>query len=307
MRHPVRWGRVALTALLMLGTLAFGTPLLLQTALGQRAWIFLLDPDQYYARAVWTDTSVHTQVPCPQDALVILTGGQSNAGNALTPSIPVGQTRPAYQWFDGACYRLQDPLLGADGRQGSLWTALGQEIAQYRAVVFINTARGATSYRAWLDWRSGYLRSLQDAAAIATAQGLTPILVLWHQGESEGGRDAPQWVYRRDLGWLMARLERAVPSAQILLYQASRCFSGRISPALRTAQVEVAQNRPKVFLGPDTDTIGDTERSDGCHFNGMGRDQIIAETVTVLASMGLIPQTYRSNLNRCKSAFPKGI
>lgn len=32
MRHPVRLGRVALTALLVLGALAFGTPLLVQTA-----------------------------------------------------------------------------------------------------------------------------------------------------------------------------------------------------------------------------------------------------------------------------------
>lgn len=94
---------------------------------------------------------------------MILTGGQSNAANSVSAPIMAEVKVPAFQWYGGACYRLGDPLLGVTGSEGSLWSGLGLEIARERPVIFVNTAVGGTSYRAWLDWRSGYFQGLPDA------------------------------------------------------------------------------------------------------------------------------------------------
>lgn len=267
----------------------FAALTLFQLPTAQRLWIWLVFPETYYDRTFFTDVSRHEHTACPDEALVILTGGQSNAANSVSAPTKAEAGVSAFQWYDGACYRLGDPLLGVTGARGSLWSALGRDIARERPVIFVNTAVGATSYRAWLDWRSGYFRRMQAAVAAMSLQGLEPDLVLWHQGESDAGRQAPFWVYRRDLGWLMRKLQDVLPDATIVLYQVSRCFGPDGEPALRDAQAFVAGQSSRILLGPDTDLIEDPGRSDGCHFNASGRDEVVAETVAFMKDNRLLP------------------
>lgn len=207
------WKAFCLTAVLACGIIA-----LFHFPLSQRLWTWALHSDKYYARSFWADTSVHEHTRCPETATVILTGGQSNAANSV--SVPIASTSEiaAFQWYQGECYLLSDPLLWVTGSQDSIWSGLGQELARDQSVISINTAVGATSYRAWLDRRSGYFQRVSDAVNEASWQGLVPDLVFWHQGESDAGRGARSWVYRRDLTRLMTRLQNVVPEAQIVLF-----------------------------------------------------------------------------------------
>ncbi|MEM7766157.1 MAG: sialate O-acetylesterase [Pseudomonadota bacterium] len=241
-----------------------------------------------WRRAFHEDATALSPVPCPTGALVILTGGQSNAANALSDPVDADPESAAYMTFKGQCYRLQDPVLGATGTKGSLWTALGQALSREldRPVVFINTAVTASTYSAWLDERSGYFARLETAIANAAAIGLTPDLILWHQGESVAHRQVDQEAFQRPLAALLDKLHarEELENATLLLYRVSRCTGARQAgnSPLIAAQTELATHLPWVIAGPNTDTLGPRDRHDGCHFNGRGRDKVIEMTVAAL-------------------------
>lgn len=243
---------------------------------------WVLFPDRYYHRDYQGIRNDQIPVPCPEGALVIVTGGQSNAANSISEPISENNDVPAFQWFEGQCFPLSDPLIGLTDKRGSLWTALGHEIAATQPVVFVNSAVGATSYRAWLDRRSGFLPRLEKSVESAQLAGMTPSLILWHQGESDGGRNDVRSEYRSDLTKLTSQLSRMAPEATIILYQASICGSYPPVEALRQAQADVARANPLIILGPDTDKIGDSGRADRCHFNALGRTLIVAQTLDLL-------------------------
>ena len=59
-----------------------------------------------------TDPVGYVAAPCPAAAIVIVTGGQSNAANALSDPLPVDPAAQAFMFHNGACYRQRDPVLG---------------------------------------------------------------------------------------------------------------------------------------------------------------------------------------------------
>jgi hypothetical protein len=73
-------------------------------------------------RTYFADTQQLAVVACPSsNPLVILTGGQSNAANALSDPVDERRDLAAFMFFKSRCYRLRDPLLGPIGGHGSLW------------------------------------------------------------------------------------------------------------------------------------------------------------------------------------------
>ena len=249
---------------------------------------WVLFPDRYYHRDYQGIRLDQTPVPCPEGALVIVTGGQSNAANSVSEPVSANHNVPAFQWFEGQCFPLSDPLIGLTDSRGSLWTALGHEIAATQPVVFINSAVGATSYRAWLDRRSGFLARLETSVESARLAGLPPKLILWHQGESDGGRNDVRSEYRSDLKKLTSYFSKMAPEATTILYQASICGNHPPVESLRQAQADVAQAYHSIILGPDTDKIDDSGRVDQCHFNALGRALIVEQTLDLLQQENLL-------------------
>jgi hypothetical protein len=82
--------------------------------------------------------------------MVALVFGQSGAANAgETPRIA---TRDVYNFYKGKLYRAQDPLLGATGNGGSVWTRLGDKLIErqfYDAVVFVPIAVAGSTISRW--------------------------------------------------------------------------------------------------------------------------------------------------------------
>lgn len=239
------------------------------------------------------DPADRTPVACPDPraALVLVTGGQSNAANTLPTPLP---PQPGvFTFFDGACYATQDPVLGATGTGGSLWTQLGGalEAATGRPVVLVHGAVGGSTYADWLDPRSGYLDRLLRRVADLREAGFEPDWILWHQGETDA---AARVVEVAALGGEIAALGRrlldAAPEARLYLFQTSRCVGairaeGR--PEVLAAQAAAVAALPRSELGMDTDALGPEHRFDGCHFNARGRDAIVEELVPALSTGSL--------------------
>src|ERR1700688_231528 len=75
------------------------------------------------------ETKSRIESDCPPHAFVIVAIGQSNAANYVSPIAKRIAEIPAFNFLDGRCYRIEDPLLGATGgRLGSLWTVFAQRL-----------------------------------------------------------------------------------------------------------------------------------------------------------------------------------
>ena len=75
----------------------------------------------------FADTEGRVEVDCDAfvgdgpDQAVLFVFGQSNSANAARDRYVTGHEVINFNPHDGKCYQTQDPLLGPDGRGGSVW------------------------------------------------------------------------------------------------------------------------------------------------------------------------------------------
>lgn len=214
------------------------------------------------------------------DTLVILVMGQSNAANAgsVLFQSPCSNTKNFYQ---GAFYPLHDPLKGANGEGGSVWSRLGYKLLESNfadQVIIAPAAIGGTSIEQWIP--GGNLNYLIDETLqeLALAQ-LEIDYVLWHQGESNNTilnpSISPQQNalnYSANFLLLVDYLRSRGVASPIFLATATRCASLLIDPDLQAAQQNLASDSLGIFRGPNTDILGSFYRYDDCHFNAQGMD-----------------------------------
>lgn len=203
-------------------------------------------------------------------AMAALVIGQSNAANA-------GRGRHAskkavYNFFNGKCYKARDPMLGASGDQGSVWTRLGDKLIEagmYDRVVFVVVAAGGTSVRHWVPGSEMNNRMLSAVEQLGKTN-ITITHVLWHQGEADMKTGTTAAQYKRDFLRMAAGMRKHGIDAPIYVSVATICRS-RPDGELQRAQKELVSDSLKIFPGPDTDSISSRlYRRDGCHFSKTG-------------------------------------
>lgn len=236
------------------------------------------------------NVALHTPLPCPSDPIVIITGGQSNASNAFDPVIDAAHVEGGYTYFDGQCYGLRSPVLGATGRNDSLWPELGSALFETtrQPVLFIHGAVGGSQLGDWLDHRSNYLGRLLNRAVASRAHGFDPDFVLWIQGETDAKAHVEPREYVEQMEALIDRFEHAgavAPHTKWVVYRSTRCLErpnngAEIERAL-TAWAD-ASHGDAVISGPHASALDDEHRRDGCHFNTLGRDKLVSETMKVM-------------------------
>lgn len=243
--------------------------------------------------------------PCPAgDSLAVAYFGQSNATNTVFPpaSIQYPENLLQFDWKSQRCYAYQEPLLGADFEMGNSITYVAAELAQNtdRAVVVIPFGFGPSSVLNWGYGQGALLHEL--VLERIQAQGFSPQLFLWHQGETDAavhGADAvdvartgyfkrpdnrfdylpssqglSRELYRDALDTVVERTFSKFPDAHfgIALASLAPCLN-RHEPwqPLRQAQQDVADAHPNAFISADSDAIsGQANRHDSCHFSQAG-------------------------------------
>lgn len=204
--------------------------------------------------------------------MVALVFGQSNAANS-------GETRyrprqSVYNFYRGKLYLARDPLLGATGRGGSVWTRLGDKLIDrmaYESVVFVPLGVGATSITRWTvggDLHEKVLRAVREVKG----KGLTITHLLWHQGESDVGRTSTQ-AYKRMFQDMVLSIREQGVDAPVYVSLATRCHTQKPDETIRRAQRELVSSPRRIYAGPDTDTLGLRYRYDRCHFSAEGLER----------------------------------
>lgn len=100
-----------------------------------------------------------------------------------------------------------------------------------------------------------HARRLPEVLKALRSQQLEVDAVVWHQGETEA------WI---------ASVRALGIDAPIYVCLTSRDGQGVINLGIRQAQASVWNSQERVFAGPDTDSLGDSLRSDRVHFNARG-------------------------------------
>lgn len=126
--------------------------------------------------ADWRLAVTRPSVPCPTSALVIMALGQSNAANHVGPRVGRDDAVPAYAFFRSRCMRIEDPIPGATGADGSLWIQLAQRLVRERGqpVVIMAAGAGGSTVDDWDEDRAAVFSRAISALRAAGREGLTP-------------------------------------------------------------------------------------------------------------------------------------
>lgn len=236
------------------------------------------------------NTKNRQRVNCPsEDALVFLAMGQAGSANYISSFAERDEQRRAYQLFNGECYLIEDPMLGATGTQGSLWSSLAQDISASTGqnVVFITTGVGGSSLADWIRDDSVYFERTKHQIDLAKNRGYRVKLAFWYNGarEAELGTTANEYVER--FNQLIEKFDLLLndgASNQWVVFQTSKCWSDG-SPRVLRGQELAAKTNERVILGPNTDAYDDRNRYDGCHLNHNAKVRINTQLEKIIQSV----------------------
>jgi len=210
----------------------------------------------------------------PLRTMVALVFGQSNAAN-------YGESRHTADrrvsvLFGGRFYPAADPLPGADGAGGSVWTRLGDDLladGQYDRVIFVPAAVGGTEIAEWTPEVEKHFTLVEDAIEGAHAAGLKFTHLLWHQGESDAYLKIDPTSYRVRFMSMLKRIRELGVDAPIYVAVATRCGPNGENADIRWVQRDMVNHDLRIWQGPDTDALGAEFRHDGCHFSTRGLEE----------------------------------
>ncbi len=226
----------------------------------------LLSPQATSAQAL-KPTNTQTQ---PTRRMIALVFGQSNAAN-------FGEGRRksragVFYFFRGRFGRARDPLPGANGIGGSVWTRLGDQLIVaklFTQVIFVPAAIGATEIALWAPGgllHEDLLRNIRET--LQAGHRFTHLF--WHQGESDAVLKIDPADYQLRFKGMLAAIRALGVDAPIFVAQATRCGDYLPNEDIRWAQHNLVDPAQSIFAGPDTDSLDNTWRHDGCHFSNRG-------------------------------------
>lgn len=219
------------------------------------------------------------QVPAPvpvspppvEQTFVLLALGQSNVANYGFPRGASGAG--AYAFATSGTFACVDPLPGADGEQGSVWTrwaTMRRERNPDQHVMIATIAQGSSYAADWLP-EGRHADRLTKTVKSLQSKGYEIDSVVWHQGETEAWeRGTDGSVYASQVRKVIQLLRALDVNAPVLVCQTTRDRDGRQNENIRKAQASLWSANENVWPGPDTDALGDDYRADGVHFNERG-------------------------------------
>lgn len=206
-----------------------------------------------------------------ENLVVILAVGQSIASNY--GSTPYRPGPHVFSFYNGRCFPGHDPLPGADGAGGSIWSRLGDLLVQRghaKSVLLVAVGAGGSSVAEWVPGGKLHAR-LIDAGHSMKLAGISPSMVIWHQGSRDARMDPDAYRnYLRELVDSFPFLDiRLGQPTRLLIATHTRCKSPPVE-ALRAAQHSLVDHNHYIYEGPDMDVVDDGMKYDDCHYNEAG-------------------------------------
>ena len=227
-------------------------------------WVKNLD-----ARYAYTKNKI--VVECPKNSIVILVSGQSNASNFLRSKKRYNNKHLNY--FNGKCYKLSNPVLGAEGEMSSLIPALASKLDKSKKIIFFTSGIGGMSMSEanhknmiFINYNKNGLEELEKNNNILK-------FFIWIQGESDLGKSNSYIDNFEEMFENITKNLEDRKKINLIITQTSRCFNKEDS-LLRNKQMQISINRNKLIKILNTDKLGNEFRYDKCHYNQKGIERI---------------------------------
>ncbi len=223
----------------------------------------------------YTSLDKKTEIVCPKQTdrtVVALVYGQSNSANAHGQR--TFQSSPEIvNFFDGRCYGASDPLLGASGRAGSVWTLTGAkllETGKYDHIIFVPAGIAASQIRQWA--QGGDLNPMLARVIRAATRQYKFTHVIFHQGESDAQLKTTQDEYKQSFLSMVQSVRGLGVDAPLYVSVASVCAPlYDVDNPVTRAQTELISIPEGILPGPNTDVLNAPEdRFDDCHMSYAG-------------------------------------
>jgi len=205
--------------------------------------------------------------------MVILTFGQSQAAN--NGESKYSSKENVYNYYNGKFYTAVDPLKGATGKRGSVWTRLGDKIIEQGLcdrVLFVPVAYGASGIESWSPDGQFYSR-ITNAIDGLRKYNLEVTHMFWSQGSYDSWQHTPEAAenYKAEFMEIVNGIRSYGVTAPI--YVSVETYSyGNYDSLIQQAQRDLVNMDAKIYPGPNNDEI--TERWDGVHFSNKGLDKL---------------------------------
>jgi len=205
---------------------------------------------------------------------VFVGAGQSNSTN--NGQFPIKQTTGMVSSFNGTAWRLaDDPQWGVHDQTGggSFWPAFGDAIyAKYHVPVGVaTTGHGGTCVAQWQpDASDGLFPWMMTRIYQLGPLGFRALL--WHQGESDGGKPTQEYVTKLSTVIRRSKLDAGWEFPWFVAQASYIDANSHSEPLVRAAQKEL-WDTGVALEGPDTDTlVGDNRDNNGkgIHFSPKG-------------------------------------
>ncbi len=231
-----------------------------------------------YEEYTFTDTTIKMRSACDEivddKTMVALVFGQSNSANhggAMYES-----KRAVFNFFEGACYKASDPLLGATGTYGSPWSRFGDKVISsnlYEKVLLVPIGFGGSEIKRW-DIGGDLHKRITDIIKHLKAKNIIVTHMLWHQGESDARLSTSKDKYKEIFLSMLSKIREYGVDAPMYIAVATRCSGRGVNVEIQAAQSELVDTEKGIYGGPNTDDINLVgDRFDGCHFSGIGLDK----------------------------------
>ena len=215
-------------------------------------------------------------ITCKKDRLMIaLVFGQSQSAN-------YGETlykskKDVFSFYKGKFYKAEDPLLGADGDRGSVWTRLGDKIIEdqlYDTVLFVPIGAGCSVIGKWAPNGDLYYRIIEAINGLGQ-YNLEITHLFWHQGSSDSWQHSSDYAeqYKNNFNLMINSIRDYGVSAPIYVCISTYSYENS-DTFIQQAQKDLVDTGAKIYPGPDTDNIDVSYRFDGVHFSDAGLEEL---------------------------------
>ncbi len=204
--------------------------------------------------------------------MVALVFGQSNAGNY--GDMRYASRAGVFNLRYGNLTAAVDPLRGAQGEGGSVWTRLGDQLIAaniYDEVVFVPVSFGGTEIGQWVP-EMPLFKQIESAVKDVNQRGWRFTHLLWHHGESDNALKIGYADYQLRFRNMLRGIRELGVDAPVFVSVASRCGQYGPNNDIQGAQSNLVNHDQRIWAGPNTDNLGNEFRHDTCHLNAAGQN-----------------------------------
>lgn len=208
------------------------------------------------------------KINCPSNSPIIIISGQSNSANFIKSFKKYDNSH--FNYFNGHCYELSSPTLGAEGEMSSLAPAIAKKINSKKKFIFITSGLGGIPIKGAAKVNGDFIIYNKSALKNLKIKNNYLKYFIWIHGEANNKKtDDYQNKFRYIFETIVGEQKSKV---NLIITQTSVCKNQR-DIHLNEIQKKISKEyNSKNNI--DTDKLGNKYRYDGCHFNQFGLSEI---------------------------------